>query len=156
MHWERFGKNQISLPDFLKNRTRIFIFTGCYFVVLIYLLFFAFFRSETTTEVNLIPFKNIFSLTIYTFKSGHGIWHWVVNVPGNIIAFMPMALPLNYFVRKKIRAGFYVMLIFMIPVSAEFLQYIFQTGSCDVDDVILNVTGIFIGTVLLKRIREQE
>lgn len=156
MHWKTSVKNQISLPDFLKNRTRIFIFTGCYFVVLIYLLFFAFFRSGTTTEVNLIPFKNIFSLTVYTFKSGHGIWHWIVNVPGNIIAFMPMAVSLNYFAREKMHPGFFVVLIFLIPAVAEFLQYLFQTGSCDIDDVILNVPGIFIGTVLLKRIREQE
>lgn len=152
MRWKTSVKNQISLPDFLKNRTRIFIFTGCYFAVLIYLLFFAFFRSGTTTEVNLIPFKNIFSLTVYTFKSGHGIWHWIVNVPGNVIAFIPMSIPLNYFIRSKVTPVFFILLIFIIPVSAEFLQYLFQTGSCDIDDVILNMSGIFIGLILLKRI----
>lgn len=133
------------------KRNTVLIFSLFYLLGLIYLLFFAFFRSGTNTEVNLIPFKNIFSLTVYTFKSGHGIWHWIINVPGNIIAFIPMAIPLSYFVRPRVSMVLFTFLIFLIPIFLELLQYFFQTGSCDVDDVILNVTGIFLGIFLVKK-----
>jgi len=150
MHYVIFKTNQRYLANFLQNRKLIVSISIVYFAVLIYLMFFAFFRSGTTTEVNLIPFKTILSLTVYTFSSGHGIWHWIVNVLGNILAFIPMALPLHYFLRSKLNTSFFVLIIILIPVLAEILQYLFQTGSCDVDDVILNVVGIFLGISLLK------
>lgn len=126
-----------------------------YIIVLSYLLFFAFFRENTTTEVNLIPFKNIFALTIYTFTSGHGIWHWIVNVPGNIIAFIPMVLPI-FLVRKSSTLTFRLILfILILPICIEILQYIFQSGSADIDDVILNVIGIFCGVFIFKKQKKQ-
>lgn len=126
-----------------------------YLTGLIYLLFFAFFRVNTTTEVNLIPLKNIYTLTVYTFTSGHGIWHWVVNVPGNIVAFIPMALPI-FLIRTSFKMTLpLILFILILPICIEFLQYIFQSGSADIDDVILNVLGIFFGIYILKKIKKQ-
>jgi glycopeptide antibiotics resistance protein len=131
------------------------IFSLLYLLGLIYLLFFAFFRENTTTEVNLIPFKNIFALTVYTFTSGHGIWHWIVNVPGNIIAFIPMVLPV-FLIRKSFKISLsLVLFILILPICIEMLQYFFQSGSADIDDVILNVTGIFCGIYIFKKIKKQ-
>jgi glycopeptide antibiotics resistance protein len=131
------------------------LFSLVYFLILIYLLFFAFFRENTTTEVNLIPFKNIYTLTVYTFTSGHGIWHWIVNVPGNIIAFIPMALPI-FLIRKSFTITFLLILfILILPICIEFLQYVFQSGSADIDDVILNAIGTFCGIYILKKIKKQ-
>ena len=53
---------------------------------LTWLLFFAAFREGTSTAVNLIPFKTIWSMTHYTFTTGNDWWYWLVNVPGNIVA----------------------------------------------------------------------
>lgn len=129
----------------------VILISVLYLLVLTYLLFFAFFRDQTTTEVNLIPFKNIISLTVYTFTSGHGIWHWIVNVPGNIIAFIPMALPI-FLIRKSSKITLpLILFILALPIWIEMLQYIFQSGSADIDDVILNVIGIFCGISILKK-----
>ncbi len=134
-----------------KSTKSLVIFTMVYFAILIYLLFFAFFRTNTNTTVNWIPFKNIIDLTGYTFKTGHGILHWIINVPGNVIAFVPMAIPLNY-LKLKINSWVYWMILFLVPVFCEFLQYFFQSGSADIDDVILNITGILLGLYLIRKL----
>lgn len=137
------------------SRKLILTISIVYFIALIYLLFFAFFRANTTTEVNLIPFKNIYTLTVYTFTSGHGIWHWIVNIPGNIIAFIPMALPI-FLIRKSSKISLSLILfILILPISIESLQFVFQSGSADIDDVILNVFGIFCGIFIFKKFKKQ-
>jgi glycopeptide antibiotics resistance protein len=137
------------------SRNLLLTISIAYCATLIYLLFFAFFRENTTTEVNLIPLKNIFGLTVYTFTSGHGIWHWIVNVPGNSIAFIPMAWPI-FLIRKSLEINLLLILfIFALPICIEILQYLFQSGSADIDDVILNVIGIFFGIFIFKKIKKQ-
>jgi len=81
--------------------------------------------------------------------------HWFINVPGNILAFIPMAWPLKQFIKPRVSPIIFWMLILLIPCLAEFLQFVFQTGSCDVDDVILNVVGICLGLLILNRIGKQ-
>lgn len=121
--------------------------------MLIYLLFFAFFREGTNTGVNIIPFYNIAQLTFYTFTTGHDFWHWFINVPGNILAFIPMAVPLQFYIQPKLSRIVFILLIILIPFLVEFLQYIFQRGSADIDDWILNVVGIYLGLITLHKIR---
>lgn len=134
----------------IRSKKFLMIFTGFYLSALVYLLFFAFFRTNTNTAVNWIPFKNILELTNYTFRTGHGISHWIVNIPGNILAFVPMAVPLNY-LKIKVNRLTYLFVLLAIPVMCEYLQYLFKSGSADVDDVILNVAGIFLGVFLIRR-----
>lgn len=136
---------------FATNRRAFIWLMLIYFIILFYLLFFAFFRTNTNTTVNWIPFKNILDLTSYTFKTGLGILHWIINVPGNIAAFVPMAVPLNY-LNLKINNWIYWLLLFLFPVFCEFLQYFFQTGSADIDDVMLNITGILLGLYLIRKL----
>lgn len=128
----------------LNSKRGVQIFCLIYFSILIYLLFFAFFRQGTTTHVNFIPFKSIFTLTTYTFKTGEDWWHWLVNVPGNVVAFLPMPV-LVLKLTKKSRKSLLIFLIVLSPFLIEFIQYFFQNGSCDVDDIILNEIGILTG-----------
>ncbi|MBK7130020.1 MAG: VanZ family protein [Crocinitomicaceae bacterium] len=129
----------------------IFLIT-LYLASVIYLLFFAPFRQGTNTSVNLIPFKSTFELTVYTFTTGHGIWHWIINVPGNIAAFIPLGIILS-----TIRFNKYIVLLFiiLIPCLLEFFQYIFEKGSCDIDDAILNAVGIFTGILFREKYLRQ-
>ncbi|MBI3136667.1 MAG: VanZ family protein [Bacteroidetes bacterium] len=143
------------MSSFRQNRKWIFAFSALYLSALSYLLFFAFFRTGTTTRVNLVPFDSIVSLTVYTFKTGEDWWHWFVNVPGNLLAFMPMAIPLHFYLKGKLHRAWFFLLTVVIPCFAEMLQFVFQTGSCDVDDVILNVAGIWLGIAVLNPFRRQ-
>lgn len=155
MRWVIFERKLIYLSDFFVSKKLLLTISIVYCSTLIYLLFFAFFRENTTTVVNLIPFKNIYTLTVYTFTSGHGIWHWIVNVPGNIIAFIPMALPI-ILIRKSSKITLpLILFILILPICIEFLQYTFQSGSADIDDVILNVIGTFSGIFIFKKSKKQ-
>jgi len=134
-----------------QKRALIVILSTIYLMALSYLLFFAFFREATNTHVNMRPFASIWPLTKYTFTSGHGILHWIINVPGNIAAFFPMPFLVFYFVPKKSLRIFLLALVFSAPFLVEFIQYFFQNGSCDVDDVILNEIGILTAYAVLRR-----
>lgn len=119
-----------------------------YWASLIYLLFFAFYRTGTNTEINLIPFKSISELTYNIFVIGNDWKHWVLNIFGNIVVFIPVVPSLKVLSERKFSfLGAFVIAIFL-PALIEILQYLFQIGSADIDDIILNFIGIMLGYIL--------
>lgn len=124
-----------------------------YLSVLIYLLFFAFFRKNTTTQVNLVPFKTI--ITFFTdFYLPHW-WYWVINIPGNIVAFIPIPLIINNLTGCYFRSSTKFIVALFIPTGIELLQWVFQVGSPNIDDVILNSIGFYFGYSLLSRYKKR-
>lgn len=99
---------------------------------------------------NIIPFK-----TIKLFISGYtnGIVSFKVfsiNIFGNLCAFMPYAifLPLMFKSMNKFR-NFFVTIIVSV-VIIELLQFVTMSGSCDIDDLILNVLGASVVYFIVK------
>ena len=126
-----------------------------YLGLLIYLLFLAPFRNKTATIVNLIPFGSIVELTRYTFITGNDYWHWFLNVPGNILAFVPLPYVFQVFRQTKFNFWRAFFPSAAIPLIIEIAQYYFQTGSCDIDDWMLNFSGMMIGFVLVRKSQKQ-
>lgn len=125
-----------------------------YIGLLIYLLFFAFFRKGTETTVNLVPFKSIIGFC-RDFYWPHW-WYWAVNVPGNIVAFIPIPFILKSMFNPKFQRWNKFLIALFVPVGIELTQYVFQVGSCNIDDVILNFAGFYIGFWLVgKKKRER-
>lgn len=96
-------------------------------------------------RINLIPFK-IFFDTYTEFLNGN-VYYFIISFLGNIIMFIPIGLfiPLLYKIKDK-----YVILIgFSISLFIEFFQ-IFLPRETDVDDLILNTFGTFIGLLIYK------
>lgn len=62
----------------------------------------------------------------------------------NLAAFIPMGFFICLFTKGKSKYK-HVYLIFAIPVLIELLQYIFATGTLDINDIILNVISGVIG-----------
>lgn len=81
--------------------------------------------------------------------------YFMLNIVGNVVAFMPFgtSLPL---INKRYRSFISVLLIgIMFIVSIETFQLVMKVGSFDVDDIILNTTGVVIGyivSIILRRI----
>lgn len=93
---------------------------------------------------NIIPFK-----TIHLFTSGYinglvSFKDFSINIFGNLCAFMPYAifLPLMFKGMNKYRNFLITMIV--IVVIIELLQFVTMSGSCDIDDLILNVMGASI------------
>ena len=101
---------------------------------------------SASPEYNLIPFKTIASL-IMDYKY-YELEVWIYNLFGNLAAFAPLGflLPLALGAGKKLTAtvSFSLVLLF----AAEAAQLVFRVGVFDVDDIMLNITGVLAGYML--------
>lgn len=126
-----------------------------YWAILVYLLFFAFYRAGTNTKVNLVPFKSITELTYNIFIIGNDWKHWVLNIFGNIVVFIPVISSIKIFANRKISFPVAFLIALILPLLIEFAQFIFQIGSADIDDIILNCIGILCGFFITKKGKRQ-
>ena len=99
---------------------------------------------------NIIPFRTI-KLFINGFNNGIVSKHvFYENIYGNILAFVPFAffIPLIF---KKINKYYKFLIIMVIIVlQIEILQFITLSGACDIDDVILNLVGSSIAYLIFR------
>jgi len=102
------------------------------------------FKYYIDHALNLVPFKTI-SLYIknldYNALSTQNI---VFNLVGNFVCMMPFALflPLLFKCERKFFRFSETMLC--ITISIELIQFITTSGTCDIDDVILNASGAIL------------
>jgi len=96
--------------------------------------------------VNFIPFKTI----LYYLGGNQSFSVAVENILGNILAFSPLGflLPILFNKYKKLKNIFFISL--SISLSIEIIQLFFNMGSCDIDDLILNVLGAILGFGVYK------
>lgn len=129
-------------------RRWIFILFVGYLLYLFYLVFFSAYygRGYGHRNYNFVPLKTIVE---YLYLK-HGIKATIVNIGGNILAFMPLGFlyPIIY---KKVNHYKKILIVsFILTIFIEIVQYIAGVGTCDVDDVLLNVLGGLIGYILYK------
>ena len=72
------------------------------------------------------------------------------NLVGNTMLFMPMAVFLPVLFRPMRKLWLFALTMTLLLVAIEALQYLLACGSCDVDDVILNLAGTLIVFGILK------
>ncbi len=72
------------------------------------------------------------------------------NLVGNAMLFMPMAVFLPCLFRPMRRLWLFALTMALVLVAVEALQLLLACGSCDVDDVLLNLTGTLIVFGVLK------
>ncbi len=130
------------------------IYTSSYFVLLSYLVFLAPRRRNHhyNYEVNIIPVK----YSVNTFLTLNNIdrfevYNFYLNLFGNILLFIPFGIILLT-VFKVDKLKWIILLTIILSTSIEILQYLFQVGLADIDDVILNLMGAVLGFFLYKKI----
>lgn len=134
------------------HRAAVVILFMVYICCLLYFLFFSerYGRNDVADyyRYNIKPFHEI--IRYLKYRKTIGVEMVVINLLGNIGVFMPFGflLPIIWSPFKK----WYAMLFTGICFSSiiECIQLITRVGTMDVDDVILNVTGIMLGLALLK------
>lgn len=72
----------------------------------------------------------------------------MINILGNIIAFMPMGFFIPIIFNKKRSLLKLVLFSAGISLFIELLQFRFSVGSFDIDDIILNTFGGALGFYL--------
>lgn len=126
-----------------------------YTAALIYWMFLGFGRTvqlDGPFRYNLEPLRTI--RLYFDMSNGVSTPHRLVNLLGNVAVFVPfgMLLPLvqsgyRSFLRLTLVSGVCILVL-------ELLQMLLRVGSLDIDDLLLNLTGVWAGYLLLRLVRE--
>ena len=88
--------------------------------------------------INLIPVVHLFD--VYD--------GWLINIIGNVTMFIPVGLAWPYCFKKLDTIGKTVLAGIGFPLFIEITQLPFYDRCSDIDDIILNTTGILIGAFI--------
>ena len=107
--------------------------------------------KQDLNNINIIPFYFVYDIYNECFVSNN--WNYLfINIFGNILLFIPIGIFLpvlwNIPYKKVLLYG----IIFSITV--ELIQ-IWLPRVTDIDDVILNNIGVFIGTIIHKNMNNK-
>ena len=104
---------------------------------------FKFYWHRPLADINIIPLVETFKLL-----KGKSLVDFFYNLYGNIVWFIPMGVFIPA-LSKRHRGFLQVVLIgALISTSIETLQFIFNTGVTDIDDVIFNTLGAAVGYLI--------
>ncbi|WP_426479851.1 VanZ family protein [Chryseobacterium sp. CBSDS_008] len=133
----------------LKKIYKIIIFP--YALFLLYLMFLGMGRFQY--EENLITVEPFFS-TIKFIRDHNKAIDTVKIVLGNIIMFIPFGF-LGWMIPelKKLKPLIFGFVSYIVIVEA--LQYFTRMGIFEVDDIILNTFGVYLGWVFCRMIEKR-
>lgn len=93
---------------------------------------------------NLIPFREIKRFIVY-WKAIDNIFLVVMNLFGNVLAFVPFGALIRWVINRSVKWYQVVGYTFLLSLSVEILQLIAKVGVFDIDDLILNTFGGLVG-----------
>ena len=129
---------------------------ACYSILMLWLLFgrcgyvdgIPYLRQ---LKINLIPMRTL--KLFFRLLSHHRpqlVRTAVINLAGNVVMFIPLGFFLPVLFRKLQKIWKSLLCVALIITAVEILQLLTLVGSCDVDDLILNLSGSVIGYGLYK------
>lgn len=144
----------------MKHQRNIWLLFGMYCLLMLWLLFG---REEAPSglpysqqllmRLNLVPFRTLGRLLrlLTDIDRPWLIRFSVINLLGNVFLFIPLGIFLPKLWQKL--DGFPKVLLATagIIASVEVTQMLTLLGRCDIDDLILNVTGAAIGYWFYKQ-----
>lgn len=152
----------IAMDNQNKNHEKIL--RGCqwvfFIIYVIFLLRITFFKQVTLNNlfsaigasertISIIPFQSIYDMAV----SNTSIGRIIENVLGNIVLFIPFGILFPIISNKKHKEVLCAAIIFSLLI--EITQFLFALGSTDVDDLIFNVLGAYIGYFVSDKISKQ-
>lgn len=123
-----------------------------YLILLFYFLFFSEAMGRTAGveyRYNIIPFGEIRRF-ISLFQTRKWCLAAILNLAGNVVAFMPFGAFLAVIMHPKERWYIITLFSFELSLCVELIQLWTRLGCCDVDDLILNTAGGLLGYVVYK------
>lgn len=126
---------------------------GLYCAVMLWLLFDRPGASEgvpyweqVAANLNLVPFRTLRLFgSLLTDHRSHLVQAAVINLFGNVVMFIPLGLLLPTVWEKLRSLGKVLLTTAVIITTVEIVQLLTLVGSCDIDDLILNLIGSALG-----------
>ena len=69
----------------------------------------------------------------------------ILNLSGNVIGFIPFGILFPHLFKKTVSFRKFVLSAALMIAAIELIQLFSLRGSCDIDDLILNMLGSIIG-----------
>ncbi len=144
------------------NRNRIWTaLFGIYCALMLWLLFDRpgfeeglSYWEQVQGNLNLIPFRTLKLFTeLLTDHRPYLVRIALINLLGNVIMFIPLGFLLPW-VFRKLQGLLRVLLATALIITAvELIQLFTLVGSCDIDDLILNLLGAALGYGLHRMLK---
>ncbi len=100
--------------------------------------------------VNFIPFRMIIRFITKVINHEMEISMFIRNMLGNFIACMPFSFFLPRLFKKENNTKVFLITMFIIISIVEISQFVTLSGTFDVDDYILNISGAYLMYKILK------
>lgn len=135
----------IFAPDMIKKLYIITIIP--YTVLLLYFMFLGF--GRTPFSYNIVRLTPIVSTYYFVKETSH--WYNIfINIVGNVVMFAPFGF-LGWIFPKFNEFKSLIITFLTVLIIVEALQYFTRLGVFDVDDILLNSMGVWLGFRLWKR-----
>lgn len=102
-------------------------------------------------NINVVPFRTVVEFLTMAKRTTniHLIRHAFINLAGNMVMFIPLGLLLPLIWPKLRSCRQFLLYVTSVVAAIELLQLFTLLGTCDIDDLILNVLGATLGFALL-------
>ena len=109
------------------------------------------FSREHFETINIIPFSTIIGYIYGLLFEDVSTSIVIVNLVTNLLLFAPMGFLIPLLFKNRItNIKQFIILIIILSLFVEILQFITYSGSTDIDDIILNTIGAIIIYALMK------
>ena len=127
---------------FLNNEYRMYDFHGININT---------FSREHFETINIIPFSTIIGYIYGLLFKDVSTSIVIINLVTNLLLFSPMGFFIPLLFKNRItNIKQFIILIIILSLFVEILQFITYSGSTDIDDIILNTIGAIIIYALMK------
>ena len=127
---------------FLNNEYRMYDFHGININT---------FSREHFETINIIPFSTIIGYIYGLLFKDVSMSIVIINLVTNLLLFSPMGFFIPLLFKNRItNIKQFIILIIILSLFVEILQFITYRGSTDIDDIILNTMGAIIVYALMK------
>ena len=101
-------------------------------------------------NINTTPFYTIKNyLRVIVDRTNDAVFiHCLINLLGNIFLFIPIGFLIPKLWRKLRNFFKFFFICLLVIFAVELIQLFALLGSCDIDDVILNMTGLTAGYII--------
>ena len=108
-------------------------------------------------KANLIPFRTLrLFFRLLTHHRAELVQAAVINLAGNVIMFIPLGLFLPLVFPKLRNVWKTLLCVTLIITAVELAQLFTLVGSCDIDDLILNLAGSCLGYGIYSFIKKPD
>ena len=108
------------------------------------------YREQLRNNMNLVPFYTIgnYWRVVRRWEFTPLFYHCIINLAGNVFLFIPIGWFLSAIWQSQRKFPVFLLTCTLCIAAVEVLQLFTLLGSLDIDDLILNLSGMVLGYLI--------